>query len=285
MNASTRAPLSELFLGIATLLSRKKLPVAIATLSFAMLIAVGSAAVQFQVVRIEDGMMSEFRVDREKLRTTVDADLVAIGEMDVGEFIEASGIRFGSGNVASVPSGEHAFGLAYVRRVSPLVAAQMAFNLIVLFVAAVFFFLLFTGGSQSAYEAARRLPRMTLRMCALAVWLVVRSLLWIPLVGPFIALYMLPRLSLAPVFFAGGEAGVFQSIHLSLKRTSGRWLMTVIRLILIVVTALLILWPMLVLVVGVALLSVKVGYILLLLAFIFWIAYQCAALTVLAAQY
>lgn len=284
MKASTRAPLSELFLGISALLSRKKLPVAIATLSFAMLLAVGSAAVQFHTVRIEDGMMSEFGVDREKLRTTVDSDLVAIGEMDVSEFIETSGIRFGSGSVTDAPSGEHALGLTYVRRVSPFVALQMLFNIAVMFVAAVFFLLLFAGGSQSAYEVARKLPRMTVSMCGLLIWVLVRSLLWVPLVGPFIALYMLPRLSLAPVFFAGGEAGVFQSIHLSQKRTSGRWLTTVIRLILIVVTALLILWPMLVLVVGIALLSVKLGYILLLLAFMFWIAYQCAALTVLAAQ-
>ena len=282
MHASPRAPIADLFLGISSLLTRKRIPLAIATLSFAMLLAVGSAAVQFKVLHIENGIMSEFSLDRDELRTTVDTDLMAISEMDVSEFMEMSGFRFGSEAVQEQPSGEHKVGLTYLRRVSPYVFMQMLFNIVVMFCAGVFFLLLFSGGSQSAYETARRLPGYIFPMCGLVIWMLVRSLIWIPLVGPAIALYMLPRLSLAPVYLASGEAGVFESLHLSMRRTSGHWVSMFLRLVLIGIVAVLILWPMLVLVVGASLLSAKLGYILFLLAIIFILAFQCAGLTVLA---
>lgn len=282
MHASPRAPITDLFLGVSSLVTRRKIPLAIATLSFSMLLAVGSAAVQFKVLHIENGIMSEFSLDRDELRTTVDADLIAISEMDVSEFVETSGFRIGSDAVQQPPSGEHAVGLTYLRRVSSFVFMQLLFNIIVMFCAAVFFLLLFSGGSQSAYETARRLPMYIFPMCGLVIWMLVRSLIWIPLVGPAIALYMLPRLSLAPVFLASGEAGVFQSLHLSMRRTSGHWISMFLRLALIGIVAVLILWPMLIFVVGASLLSVKLGYILFLLAIIFIVAFQCAGLTVLA---
>lgn len=282
MHASPRAPVAELFLGISSLLTRKKTPLAIATLSFAMLLAVGSAAVQFKVLHIEDGIMSEFGLDSDELRATVDADLMAISEMDVSEFMETSGFRIGSEAVQEQPSGEHRVGLTYLRRVSPYVFIQLLFNTVVMFCAGVFFLLLFSGGSQSAYETARKLPGMIFPMCGLVIWLLVRSWIWIPLVGPAVAIYRIPRLLLAPVYLASGEAGVFESLHLSMRRTSGHWVAMFLRLALLVIVSILILWPMLVFVVGASLLSAKLGYILFLLAIVFILAFQFAGLTVLA---
>lgn len=274
MHTSPRAPVADLFLGVSSLLSQRKVPLAVAILSFAMLLAVGSAAVRFRILHIEDGLMSEFSLDRDVLRTEIEKDLTKISEMDVSEFIRQGG--FQSGQTSSL-------GLRYVRLTMPVIALQMFFNAAVMFIAGVFFLLLFTRGSESGYDAAQRLPRTIARMCGLVLWMLVRSFIWILPIGPLIAVYMLPRLALAPVILAGGEAGIFQSMQLSMKRTSRRWLAMFIRLVLIAIVAFLILWPMLVITVGITLLSMKLGYLLLLCALLFSIAYQCAALTVLAA--
>lgn len=260
------------------------MPVAIATLSFAMLLAVGSVSVQFKVMHIENGLMSELLVDRDALRKNIDADLEEISKMDVSEFIQSSSFRFGKSAVQEQPSEEHALGLNYMRLVAPTIALQMIFNIAVMFVAAVFFLLLFAEGSKSAYETARRFPGKIFPMGGLILWMLVRSFVWIPLVGPIIAFFMLPRLALAPVFLVSGEVGIHQSLQLSMKRTSGRWFAVFLRLVLIAIAAFLILWPMLVITVGVSLFSLKIGFILLLLACIFSIAFQCASLTVLAAR-
>lgn len=279
---ASRAPLSELFLGVYTLLSQKKYPIFVATISFAMLLAAGSAAVQFHVAYIEDKLMTQYSLDSEALRIRLDADLQAISVMDAREFMESSGIRFGGPELQSAPTGEHVLGLAYMLQMAPVILLQLLFDITTMFVAAVFFLILFSQGSKSAYEAAQRLPKIIFPMCAQLFWILVRSFLWIPIVGPIIAMYMLPRLCLAPVILASGEAGIVQSARLSMKRTSRHWFSLVLRLVLIAIVACLILWPMLVLVVGVTLLSYKLGYLLLLCCTVFIIAFLSAALTVLS---
>ncbi len=282
MKAAPRASVSELFLGISSLLSAKKIPIAVATVSFAMLLAVGAAALQFRTQHIEDRLMAEFSMTDEVFMTTLDTQIKGLSEMEFPQFVQATGYHFGPNAVHDAPAEEYKLGLRYLRRTMPFVLARIVFDIAVMFIAAVFFLLLFTGGSQSAYESARRLPGAVISMISLLFWVLLRSLIWIPIVGPALAIYMLPRLMLAPIFLASGEAGVRESVRLSMKRTSGHWLSVFVKLLLIGLTSFLILWPLLVLVVATALFSVKIGYILLLLSATFIIAYQCAALTVLA---
>jgi len=282
MHSAPRATVSELFLGITSLLSNKKMTVAVATLSFAMLLAVGASAVQFRTQRIEDTLMTELAMGEEAFVSALESQMLEISEMEFPEFMQATGYRFGPNAVQEPPAEEYKLALRYFRRTMPFALARIAFDIIVMFIAAVFFLLLFTNGSQSGYESARRLPGAIFPMIGLIFWMLVRSLIWVPLVGPAIAIYMLPRIALAPVLLASGEAGIRESIQLSMKRTSGHWVSMLLKLFLIGLTSLLLLWPLLVLVVATAVFSVKIGYILLLLSLIFIVAYQCAALTVLA---
>lgn len=283
MNTAPRATVSELFLGITSLLLSKKMPVAVATLSFAMLLAVGAAALQFRTQHIEDQLMTELSMDEETFVTALEKQILEISEMEFPEFVQTTGYHFGPNAVHGSPAEEYKLALRYLRRTMPFVLAKIGFDIVVMFIASVFFLLLCTNGSQSAYESARKLPGALIPMMCLIFWMLVRSLIWVPLVGPAIALYMAPRLALAPVFLASGEAGIRESVQLSMKRTSGHWVSILLRLLLIGLTSFLILWPLLVLAVATALFSVKLGYILILLSFIFIVAYQCAALTVLAA--
>ncbi len=283
MTSASLAPISEVFLGAFRLLSQKKVPTAIAALSFTMLLAVSSTAVQFTVMNIEDEFMSELSLDRDQLRSNIDADIAVISTMKFPEFLQQSGYTFGSTSPMQ-PTGEHALGIRYMMKVAPIVALQLVCNIATLFVAFVFFLLFFSRGSESAYETAQRLPRYILRMSGLLIWMLIRSWMWIPFIGPFLALYFVPRLSLAPVFLVSGTTGVFQSLRLSMTRTSGHWLGVFIRLALIIIVSFLMFWAALVVVVGVSLLSVKLGFILLLLSLVFAIAFQCASFTVLGAM-
>lgn len=261
---------------------RKKSVIAVAIVSFSMAIAVGSTAMQLRVRVIEQELMTTFSLTDDAFTKALEAQLAEIAEMDFPEFIRITGFSVRDGRTTQPPDEKYRVAVAYLMRTTPLVLARMLFGMLIMFIAVTYFLLLFTRGRESGFDAARRLPVFFVRMSGLAIWMLVRSFLWIPFVGPFIAIYMLPRLSLAPVYLASGEARIRESVRLSMKRSAGLWLPLFVRLLFISVSSLLMLWLLLFIIVGVALFSMKIGYILLLLVLFGVIAYQCAALTVLA---
>lgn len=261
------------------MLKARRLAVFIAIICFAMIMAVASAIVERRTAEVETQLAEVLSMSTSDLRTEVEQQIQALGNLPFAEFVATVESRYGDWTVgAEVPSLDREnVGITYALRLTPMIMGVLVFYLFVLFVAGTFFILLFTAGPENSYETLRRLPMTAFRMIGLSVWLLVRSWIWLPFIGPFLAVYRIPRLALGPVILASGKAGVFQSLRESLEQTKGRWVGTVVRMIVIAAAALALLWPLVILSAVVGLFSVKIGFFLWLASIILILAAIVAA--------
>lgn len=280
----SQTTIPQLFLGAADLVRVRWQPVTIGIVSFAMILAVGSAFAERRTSEIEEKLAVGLSMEVQDVRDHVELQVQELGMLPFPEFMKTMEERYGQSVIGSeVPLlTKENVGIAYVVRVSPIVVSVFLFMCIVMFGASVYFLLLFASRKENPFEILRRFPREIIRMIGLQCWMLVRSFVWIPFIGPFIAVYLLPRLSLAPTLLLSGEAGIFESLHRSMKRTSGKWATVFLRLLLIGVVAMLLLWPLIVIASAVSLFSLKIGFFLWLASLTALTAWVMACMTVLA---
>lgn len=254
----------------------------IGALSFALLSAVIAAAIGQKVGRIEDQITLSAGVTREQLQRAVDHRVTVFTETDASVLME----RFRSGTPPLSEGGtltEDSAVFAFIAGIGPWLLLSLLLHGTVLFIGCVFFLLLAAGGTQSPYDIAARLPGMIPAMFGLSLWLFFRSLLWIPFLGWLLALYLFPRLALAPALLAGGKAGIRSTLRESMRRTKGRVLFMLFSLIGAALLAVVFLWLGIILVAAVALFSIKLSLVLWLFLLYIVAALQMFFLTVLTA--
>lgn len=273
----------ELVLGALRLCRRLWLGILIAAVSFAMILAAVSGFSERRIAQIEDRMAAHLKMSDEEFQAETERQVRELGTLDAVTFVESLQ-RHGSGALAGkapLPA-KNELGIAYIAQVGPYVFLLLAVNLFVGFAAFIYFLLFFTRITKSPYETIPTLLRNILPMSFAWFWALVRSYIWIPLIGPFLALYMTPRLAPAFVYIASGEAGVFEGFHLSIKRTKGHWFGAALGLLVIcIVTFALVLWPAMVVAAIASLFSLKIGFVLWLIGAMLAIAFFSACLTVL----
>ncbi len=274
----------ELILGALRLCRRLWLSILIASVSFAMILAAVSGFSERRIGQIEDRMAAHLTMTDEEFQVETERQVRELGTLDAVTFIESLQ-HYGSGSLAgkaALPAKDE-LGVAYIAQVGPYVFLLLVVNLFVGFAAFIYFLLFFTRIAKSPYETLGTLFRMILPMSGAWLWALVRSYVWIPLIGPFVALYMLPRLAPAFVYIASGEARVFEGFHLGMKRTKGLWLGAALGFIVsCIVTFALVLWPAMVLAAVAALFSLKIGFVLWLIGAMLGVAFFSACMTVLA---
>lgn len=256
---------------------------AVSSLVFTMLCAIGSGYVERRTDAIEIEVSSALDMTREEFTIEAQKQVFELGALEMQTFVETFRGRVGQPAIGStVAVTRDQIGVIYVSRIAPLVFGLLAVELALAFIAFVYFLILLSRDKASASESILVLLRKIIPAVGLGFWLFFRSFVWIPFFGPLIALYFAPRLVIAPVILTSGETGVFQSARESMKRTSGSWLTVVLRLLGIFLACLLLLWFLLVPISIVTLFSFKIGYILWLWALFGAVAFIAACLTALA---
>ncbi|MDD4627986.1 MAG: hypothetical protein PHE68_01165 [Candidatus Peribacteraceae bacterium] len=86
-----------------------------------------------------------------------------------------------------------------------------------------FFLLLAVTGVQDPVVLIKQTAVRFFPFLGLSLWVMVRSFIWIPLIGIIIAIIVGPRLALAPVIMLTEKKGVFESASLSYTRSQGYW--------------------------------------------------------------
>lgn len=280
------APFSGMIVGSVELIRRKAFAVSVAVVSFALLAAVSSEFLRGKIDVIQTTLATHFNLSQDEFDKLVQSEMDRLGTLSFNQFMAEIESRGGSPTITSGSTvTRDQLGITYVARVGPYVGLMILIDMIVAFIAFVFFLILFSRGSVSAYEAAALLPKQVILQVALVLWIFIRSLFWIPLLGPVIAIYFMPKMSLAPVILASGEAGVLQSITMSLQRTSHQWFTVFLRNIGLFIVLILMLWPCLVLVALVGLFSFKLSFILWLCLLMAEVVFFCAAQTMLAVMF
>lgn len=249
------ASFRQVFLRSLTLLRLKRYPVLVGALSFALLAAVTAATVQVAVQRIQSRIGAESGLSWQELQDAVDQRLSAFSEADGMTVVK----NFGKQSDPETLTSPDAAAMGFIAEMGPWLLASFFIDSVILALACLFFLLLATGGLQTGYESLQRLPGAMLPMLGLFFWFLFRSLIWLPFIGLFIAAYLAPRFILSPVILSSGEAGVFQSLQESMRRTSGRWLTIVLNLLALAVLAIAVLWIGLIMIAVVSLFSLKLA--------------------------
>lgn len=77
--------------------------------------------------------------------------------------------------------------------------------------------------SNDAFSLLSDTAGVALPMLGLSIWIFLRSFLWIPILGWFIAIFIGPRFALAPYLYLTQRKGVFAAASDSYVKTSGYW--------------------------------------------------------------
>jgi hypothetical protein len=251
--------------------------VLLASFCFALLAGIVATFAQTKLDTAEDELASALGIEWQELRSRVQGDLQTLSLLSTEELM----MKVETTPAQADPKTAEHIGIVYVMRAGPALTLLFVGLLIVFYVGRTYFFLLFTA-ERTPYTAAGALPSAVFGMAALGLWVGVRSFAWLPMIGPFVALYMFPRLSLAAVYYARGGIGIFTAARQSWARTRGLWFPVTLRLALLLLICLLTWWILLTFVSIVALFSVKLAALLGLFCFFLLTAFFTAGLTVLA---
>lgn len=225
-----------------------------AILTFSLMSAVIAGFLQQSVSRIEDRMAAENAIEWQELHDRVQSRLSAFTPVDAERLVRSfRGLE---------AHGDDDLAFAFILAVGPFVAVAFVLHLCVFFLACMFFLSLSTGALRSGVDLAMRLPLFAIRMTGLLLWLFARSLVWLPFIGPIIALYLIPRFVAAPFLYAGGHSSFFVSVQESMKLTRKRWWTILLSFLCLFVLSLAVLWFGIVIVALVSLFSSKLSYFL-----------------------
>lgn len=275
--------LSGIVVGAVRLMQHNAKAIGISVACFTMLSGAASAYTSRGIDAVEQTLAVHFGMTRDDFETTMQQEINRMNALDLQAFVREIRNRAGEPTIASgvtIPGDQ--LGMVYIARVGPKLLMLVAIDCLAFFVAYVFFLIVFTRGNISPYEAAAQLPMQVLSQILLACYALIRSLIWIPAIGFLIAMYYVPRLSLAPVVMASGESGATESLRMSLARTKGAWFTVATSLMGILLIIALMLWPALVVVASVSLFSFKLSFIVWLASLYALLAFFAAAQTMLA---
>lgn len=304
MPRSSPPPLFLLLVGTFGLLRQKAVAVLLGVLSFAMLFAVGSAYLDRSTDGVLRGLADQTGLTVDEIQSRMESEFNALAGSGAtaGSTATSSGAIFGidAGGLDALllkasaekdsmsagtqsPVDKNQLLPVYLARMSSSAFGIFIFDLIVLAICMLFFYMLSISGPRPASDLLLHMPFVIIPLIGLLFMIFIRSLIWVPVLGLPLALYFLPRLSLAPMILLSGEGGVFQSIALSMKRTRGLWLSILLRFLYGLLVFCVIGWFVMLVAGSVMLFSVKLGFICWLCGFVFMIAFGMAYLAVVTA--
>lgn len=249
----------------------------LSALTFSLLIAMVVTFVDERIHTIEDALIAEVGISSEEFSTALEQGVVFSDEVSARAFFQKlSSLGFpyhGSATtVTMIP--------VYVLRIAPYALFLALFELCILGVSFTYYLVFFLSPSASEIDAMLRLPSACVRMFGLFFWALLRSMIWIPFIGPLVALYLVPRFAVAPVLVLSGRSRIIESISTSVHRTEGMWLHAVLSLLVWFFLSLILLWCVVVLAGIPTVLSPKIGYLVFLVGVQCIVAYGAAYLLV-----
>jgi len=127
----------------------------------------------------------------------------------------------GTAEVNTAKSAQIAEG--FIKGVMPTFAVFFVIMILVSMTSSVYFLLLVIRNAQSAGSVFSEIQGYIFPMIGLWIWMFLRSFVWIPLLGFVIAIFIGPRLALAPVILLRENKGVLESTRQSYTMSRGYW--------------------------------------------------------------
>lgn len=107
--------------------------------------------------------------------------------------------------------------------VLPVIGASALLIWLISLIASAYFLVLSLESGLTFQGALSKAPGLIIPFFLLSLWIMIRSFIWIPVIGIITAIILGPRFVLAPVLLAQEHKGVLESASLSFTKTQGYW--------------------------------------------------------------
>ncbi|OIO55514.1 hypothetical protein AUJ46_00920 [Candidatus Peregrinibacteria bacterium CG1_02_54_53] len=105
----------------------------------------------------------------------------------------------------------------------PMLGASMLIMWVISLIASAYFLLIGLNDKITFQAARARTPGLIIPLFLLSLWVMIRSFIWIPIIGIIIAIILGPRFVCAPLLLVRDHKGVLESASMSYAKTRGFW--------------------------------------------------------------
>lgn len=107
--------------------------------------------------------------------------------------------------------------------VAPFMGIGFLIGLALTVISTLWFYFIALGQIKDLNVTSKRIAKSFLPLLGLWLWMVIRSFVWIPIIGLIPGIILLPRYALAPVLLLRDHKGIRESVQLSSAATEGYW--------------------------------------------------------------
>lgn len=219
------SPLGSLFSQSWSSFRSSLTPILIGALVFGTLMTATQMLFQKEVQSGTNSLMEGLGVDPSRLedlnRRIEAGDESALQEMMAGIESATAGLEDMTEEEQAVYL-QQKFGGAFTSML-PALGIGALISILISIIAWTYFSILALKGVQDPVMISRQTPGLILPMIGLSIWVMLRSFLWIPIIGIIPAIILLPRFVAAIVYLVRDGKGVLESARLSYGATAGYW--------------------------------------------------------------
>ncbi len=211
------APLGQLLSDSWSSFRRALMPIVVGAVIFGLILGVAQSFVGQRMVQKTGSALEGLGFDQQQMqdlqRRIQEGDQAALEEFSQqmqqlgGEQGEAV-----SGALVSMYKG-----------LLPAIGASMLIMWVISLIASAYFLLIALNDKLTFQAALTKTPGLIIPLFLLSLWIMIRSFIWIPLLGIILAIILGPRFVCAPVLLVRDRKGVLESASMSYAKTSGYW--------------------------------------------------------------
>ncbi len=211
------APLGQLLSDSWGSFRRALLALAIGALIFGLILGISQSFVGQRMVQKTGSALEGLGFDQQQMQ-----DLQRrIQEGDQAAFEEFSQQMQQLGGA----QGEAVSGalVSMYKGLLPAIGASVLIMWVISLIASAYFLLIALNDKLTFQAALAKTPGLIIPLFLLSLWIMIRSFVWIPILGIILAIILGPRFVCAPVILARDHKGVLESASMSYAKTSGYW--------------------------------------------------------------
>ncbi|MDD5751660.1 MAG: hypothetical protein PHS73_04040 [Candidatus Peribacteraceae bacterium] len=210
-------PLGALLSGSWAQFRRGIVPIIIGAVVFGLLLGIGQSFMGRRVQESAGTAFQQFGIDLQEMQA-LQQRMEQGDEAAVEEFTQ----RMQDLQERGPAFAAQGAGMVFAR-MAPYLGVSVLVSILISIIAGAYFLVLALDEKLDYSKAAKRGVGVILPLFLLWLWVVIRSFVWIPVLGIILAIILLPRFIVAPVLVVRDGKGVLESASRSYVLTRGYW--------------------------------------------------------------
>lgn len=211
------APLGQLLSDSWGSFRRALLPLAIGAVVFGLILGISQSFIGQRMVEKTGSVLEGLGFDQQYMQD-LQQRIQAGDQAAMEEFTQR--MQQLGGEQGEAVSGAV---LSMYKRILPALGASFLIMWIISLIASAYFLLLALNDKLTFQAALAQTPGLVIPLFLLSLWIMLRTFIWIPVLGIILAVILGPRFVLAPLLLVRDHKGVFESASESYAKTSGYW--------------------------------------------------------------